>query len=683
MYERRLRLLVVAYVLILCVIGARAFALQVVEVGDHVGQLETRCRRTLSVLPRRGEILYANGTPMAANVPGFGLEVAFRELDDRVLPEPEQLARSLGEWTAQRTELDAAEVAATTTARDRAVLERRLAARRAAGDTRRNELLSTYPEAYERYVRDGLAVRRACAVCGHTVRSIDPPTRSCRECGTPGRFEVLPPFDVQELADLLDEERATVDASLARALLRRARRPAYRLHALMVRIEPHAAEEIALKPWRFAGLDAVPRAARIRDDLAAQLVGRTRLPTAADMERLTDPAREADGLHIYSEAEVYPALVGAWGLEAQFDDHLRGVPGRSVRVREHDGVEPYRTEIRREVMDGAPLQTSIVPRLQRAAEEIVARAPAHGAGAAIVMDVRTGAILAMASASSDGLNHAHVHVQPGSVFKLITALAILETGLDPEEEVVCNKSGVMRGRGKYVCMHAHGPIALVEAFERSCNGYFAQQAARLGAEPLAASFRSFGLERRFDLGLGDMHLGEAGLARSGPEDWERWDLMMIGIGQGRATSTPLQIVTAYARLAAGGTAVTPWLVEPLRPDPTAVRRDPALVRHAPLLQAAARAVVVSGTGQAQVELGNADAAGKSGTAEVLRRDGVDPPSYGQAKYVNNTWFVGYAPHDAPRFAAVVVFERMKPGAHGATEAGDPVGRLLIEALSER
>jgi penicillin-binding protein 2 len=101
--------------------------------------------------------------------------------------------------------------------------------------------------------------------------------------------------------------------------------------------------------------------------------------------------------------------------------------------------------------------------------------------------------------------------------------------------------------------------------------------------------------------------------------------------------------------------------------PAAAGLDASVARYAPLIAEAARRVVTSGTAGGIRELDEVEAAGKSGTGDVV--------ASGKS---NNAWFVAYAPASAPRYVAAVVYEAV-PG-HGATTAGRPVARLLAEAL---
>ncbi len=694
MYELRLRWLCGVFLLVLGVIGVRAFAVQVADAGDHVTAFRDRQLRSFSVLPHRGDILFADGTRMAWNVPGFALEVAFEDFDDRSLPTSAVLDDSF----RRRLDLDRQEererLERCVTPAERERVARQLVATRDAREKRRAEMVADTDGLATRVTKGGLGLLWECGRCGRRVKDTQAPKAKCRQCGTRGAFALLPPLDLDELARVLETDVATVRASLVRALRRRSATPTHRLHAFMLRIPPEAAKTIAAFPQRFPGLEVRARRARETHDAARSIAGSTRLPTREDLVRLTGKRRADSGLHVYSATEVYQSLMGATFLERRWDEQLRGVPGRASRVLEESGRYSAEFTNVQDVVDGAELRTSIRPALQATASEILEQAPDNGHGAAVVLDVRTGGILALASTRNDGYDHARSHVVPGSVFKLVTAFAFLREGGDSDETRYCSgDSRTPRGRRTH-CEWEHGEVALQEAFQRSCNRYFSTMAERVGVQPMADACRILGMQRNHDIGMETWEqvaslrstVGVAGLAFCGPKQpkgprgWEAADMFYIGIGQGKASCSPLQMAVAYARAASGGRMVQPWIAQPMTTK-RSFDIDPELAAAAPMLRDAARLVVTIGTGRKVGGLARARAAGKSGTAEVdlmvPGKDGTRVPARR-----NNTWFVGYAPHDDPQYVAVVVFESMPSGAHGASTVGKHVAALLLEAVGE-
>lgn len=512
-----------------------------------------------------------------------------------------------------------------------------------------------------------LAPRWRCPVCGTVVRPRSEPA-SCMECDAPGPLELLPCADLRDLARVLAKSTAEVEAAFVRATNEHERAPWIGTHVLFDRIGSDEALALSLDARRFPGVTVRSVRTRTVDPAAAVFVGTTRKAYREEKAALTDPDREASGLRVYTALEVYSMRFGIRGLERTFDAALRGDPGRAYWVQPKDGSP---RELREDipVVDGATVATTLRRNVQVAADEIVRSAPDDAA--AVVLDLSDGSVAAAASRSKDRIHHALSGLRPGSVFKLVTALAVLESGISPQETVVCEGSGRMPSGRRYSCDGSHGAMDLRDAFAESCNAYFETMSERIGAEPLMRACRELGLDENADLHVyGTGSSVRRMLGRSGrffPED-----LRFLGKGQGRALATPLQIAVAYARIATGGRRIVPFVVQDEAPKSLEV--DPSIARFAPLLQDAARAVVTSGTGSGVPGLVALRAAGKSGTGDTAA--GKD--RLGRAKRENNAWFVGYAPAEAPRFVAVVVYERV-PG-HGASTVGPYVARLLEEAL---
>lgn len=659
MYEARLRRLLLAFYVLLGVIGARAFALQVLGATDADGRpwaSLAEASHPMVVLPRRGEILWADGTPMARNVPMFGLEIRWGEVDHRIVPTVEEFRAAWPrELTAeQRDDLE-------KDARDLAEL--------------RERLFHPKPDSLPQ-------TRWTCRVCGTGRASRGAPDRDCRECGQHDFQEELP-IRAEDVSVLCEKDVHNVHLALLGALRRWRLNRDWRSHAFLYRVPESALDAIDIYRDVFAGFVSLPRNGRVVDPLGRWISGGTRPPTDEEAERLAADCRAALGVSELQKETFYPTLLGTSLLEGRFDAALRGYPGESERVRLRENEFRLETRVIRPVVDGEDLRTTLRRGLQELAQEIVeADAPEGGHGAAVVIDVRTGAVVALASTHRDAMDHARSHVIPGSVYKLVTAVALLEAGLSPDAMRTCSgkKVRIPEG-GRYSCMHVDGDIALHDAFVRSCNGYFAQQAVSVGAEALVSAATRLGLEER---PLRDRLVGggatACGLELSSPtthpEQWKVWNLSQIGIGQGAASASPLQTVLAYARVANGGRLIRPFVLERDRPAPGSIEVDPVLARWSRLLRDAMRDVVLDehGTAYDEVALREVRAAGKTGTAEVA----IAPKTF-----LNNTSFVGYAPYDDPRYCAIVVLERMPEKRYGAEAAGNHVAELLREALREQ
>ncbi len=453
-----------------------------------------------------------------------------------------------------------------------------------------------------------------------------------------------------------DEElRAKFDA----AFERHAKRPELGEFDLVRDVDREKASRVALAAAGFPGVVVRCRPARVVDAPSGEVVGRVRPPDAVDAARFKD-ADQADGGRVYTFSEICSMQFGRSGLERAFDDSLRGDPGRARR----NGRRAPSVELA--VVDGAPLVTSIRRDVQALAEDVVHEAT--GDAAAVVVDLADGGVVALASRSRDGFDHAVCALRPGSVFKLVTALALLEAGVSPDETVHCAKHGRLPGGRSYVCDEEHGDVAFTDAFAQSCNCYFETMAERVGVDAMLRACRELGLDANPTLHLAGSPCGLDPVWREGSV-WRPADLAKIGIGQGKALVSPLQVAVAYGRVATGGRRLSPWLVDVERRS--TADTDASIARFAPLIRDAARRCVTVGTGKDVPELDAVEAAGKSGTGDL--RYSKDP-----RKAPNNAWFVAFAPASNPRYVAAVVYESVKD--HGARAAGGPVARLLAEAL---
>ncbi len=354
------------------------------------------------------------------------------------------------------------------------------------------------------------------------------------------------------------------------------------------------------------------------------------------------------------------------------------ISGRAPAVR--SGTEKTRT------MESRTVVTSIDRRLQYVCEK--ALSAAGESGAAVVMDVDSGEILAWASTPKfdprsieDYLDDGDCLLDkvsqgtyaPGSVFKLVTAIAALESGVcDEEQEFTCEGEVVVAGVPVKCTAAAqgHGRLDMGEALAVSCNCYFAQLGELTGCEEIVRTARRLGLGEKV---LADYPQEEAGYIPA-EEEVGPWDTTNISIGQGDILVTPLQIVRLTAVLAAGGLDVKATLYPRARSE----RERKRLISSptAALLDEMMREVMASGSG-AIGDAGGGTAAGKwllsargkTGTAEALW----------QGEAVSNCWFTGYFTVGDRRYAVTVLVER---GVSGSATAL-PVFRSVADFLAER
>ncbi len=396
--------------------------------------------------------------------------------------------------------------------------------------------------------------------------------------------------------------------------------------------------------------------------------------------------------------------VGISGLEAWGERILAGRNGGRLYVVDAEGnyvrgVAEHRPE------RGRSIYTTIDRQLQQQAEAAIS----NRRGAIVAIDVKSGAIRAMASGPSFDnnifirttdawtlqatlsdprqplFNRATQGLYPtGSVFKIITLAAALESGLSPQHGFYC--PGYWDGLGamnrKYCWLKTgHGNVSLQDALTASCNVTFYEVGAILDGidQNLLPTYgRAFGLGQETGL----LEMAEAAGIMPDPEwkrstyqeGWATGDAVNLAIGQGFLVTTPLQMTRAIAAVANGGTLYRPYLVERVAEgnrypeevtQPEAMGQLPISAENLAIVQAAMRGVTTRPLGTATHRfqgLGVA-VAGKTGTAEQ--------PIEGELPH---SWFAGYFPADDPEIAMVVMVEN---AGEGSTVAA-PLFRQVVE-----
>lgn len=391
--------------------------------------------------------------------------------------------------------------------------------------------------------------------------------------------------------------------------------------------------------------------------------------------------------------------VGKDGIERELEDHLRGRPG-AKRVEVTARGKLVRELATRPDQPGGTLRLTIDAPLQSYA----ARRLGPNSGAAIVLDCDTGGILALASmpsydpnSFSDGIGRDEWRMlsdderrplynkallamyPPGSTFKPVHALAILEAGIDPAETVFC-PGGYRLGNRFYRCLGRHGSVDLTRAIAKSCNTYFYAMGRRIGIERIARAARMAGLGKKYDLPVPSLNYGtvpdSAWKRRKYDQDWTQSDTLNAAIGQGYVLVTPLQLAVAAARIASGRMLEPNLLLARAKGDAPPLPIPPdflAAVRNG-------MREVVNGAGTAgrsRLPLDGIEMAGKTGTAQVRRIAGGQRGGLGVPwKYRDHGLFIFFAPTDRPRYAGAVVVEHGMSGSGAAA----PVARDMMTFL---
>ena len=384
--------------------------------------------------------------------------------------------------------------------------------------------------------------------------------------------------------------------------------------------------------------------------------------------------------------------VGQSGLELRYNDVLAGVPGRIVTEVDAkartlpDGVTLYVP-----AQAGSTLRLTIDREVQAAVERAVrecAQVNEAQQVQAIVMDVNTGAVRAMAMYPTydpadpprddiEQLNElmrittlSDVY-EPGSTFKMLTAAAAIDCGAtNPQEGFYC--SGRITVSGSTVrCWGApHGAETMKKALQNSCNPVFTQLALRLGSDRFYRYLHAFGLGKRTGIDL----YGEASgilIAQSRVKDV---DLARIGFGQSVAV-TPIQMITAACAVVNGGRLMKPYLVEAILSEDgkeTEVANPISAATSATMRELLGSVVAEGGGKNARVD--GWSVGGKTGTAQIYKNGRIE-------SNLHIGSFVGFAPVEEPEVAVLVIVDeaQVKPD-YGGTTAAPFAAQIFSEIL---
>ncbi|HEX4470527.1 MAG TPA: penicillin-binding transpeptidase domain-containing protein [Nocardioides sp.] len=311
-------------------------------------------------------------------------------------------------------------------------------------------------------------------------------------------------------------------------------------------------------------------------------------------------------------------VAGLSGLEARYDEQLRGTPGVVVRAVDSAGSSAGnsagkgRTLLKQAAKPGEPLRLTLDPRLETLAEHILSTV--GPASAIVAIKPSTGAILAAANGpGNNGYNDAtYGRFAPGSTFKTVSSLALLARGVTPSSPVDCptsvNVDGKVFTNDSEYPAGANGQIDLATALANSCNTAYINERTKLGSKDLVNAAATLGMGVDHDLGF-PAYFGN--VQPPGSETTKAADM----IGQGQDLASPMTMATVMASVVAGHTVV-PQLVTSVKPAAT---QSPAITasQEADLKQML-RGVVTGGTGSGLADVPGPPVIAKTGTAEFDR-----------------------------------------------------------------
>lgn len=401
------------------------------------------------------------------------------------------------------------------------------------------------------------------------------------------------------------------------------------------------------------------------------------------------------------------------GLELEYDQYLKGVSGgKEIEVDARGNL--HRVLREKQSKPGVDIILNIDIPLQKKAEGLLR----NRQGVIICLDPGNGEILAMASSpdydpavfaekktkdiaalikSSDSplFNRAiQGRYPPGSIFKVISAGAFIEEGIGSENTAFICKGKMELGR-TFSCWEkeGHARINLIEAIAYSCDIYFYNLALKTGIDHLSRYALESGLGKNTGI---DLPYEKKGFVPSrswkknffrifSQKKWYPGETMVVAIGQGHITVTPLQMAVLYAAIANKGDIYKPHLVRAMERGGKEISiYKPAPAGRLPFNQKTLSIIrkglyeVVQGHGEKEgtgimAKMEKVKAAGKTGTAQVVGKNKFENKEV-PFKYRDHAWFAGFAPYENPEIVVVVLIEH---GGSGANVAA-PIFKELME-----
>jgi len=395
-------------------------------------------------------------------------------------------------------------------------------------------------------------------------------------------------------------------------------------------------------------------------------------------------SEEPESEYFVQKAISMNSLFGKTGIEKTYNSSLMGVPGERFEEITLDTMRADKLILERPSIPGNNIILTIDDRIQGIAEKALGKRK----GSVVVMDPWSGEVLAMAAFPRYNLNTLNRDystlsknpqkpflnrpiqsaLPPGSVFKIVTAIAALEEDkIDEDTQFACYGS-LKVGGSRFRCFseYGHGLLNVEEAMQYSCNVFFFEAAKVLGGSLLKKWADKFGLGNATEIDLAYEKKGNM------PESKSMSQTVNLSIGQGAMLVTPIQVTKMIAMIANDGWYINPYILQKItgyngnmildNEHPPAERIDVS-EENIDIIKRSLRKVVTAGTAK-KTGLGELRVAGKTGTTQTAHDD------------INHAWFVGYAPYKKPKYCFTVVIEHT--AGHGAEVAGPVVKSLLTQ-----
>ncbi|ACM60404.1 penicillin-binding protein 2 [Caldicellulosiruptor bescii] len=487
----------------------------------------------------------------------------------------------------------------------------------------------------------------------------------------------------------------------------------YQPVTIAVDISMKTIAEIEERRREFSFVNIEAKAVRVYKDAIynAFVVGRIGKITQEQYEKLKDKGYSQD------------SLIGVEGIEKRCEDYLRGKDGlQLIEVDKFGRINDVKIE--KQPTKGANVYLTVDSKLQKVAYESLRKVlqkirngdygekfPKANSGAAVVIDIKTGNVLALTSYPSYNpnvfikgitasewyklindptrpmFNRAIAGVYPpGSTFKILTAIAGLQEGvIKPDEKILDTgrylyyaKSGFTPACWIWNRYHTtHGWVNVEDALKVSCNVFFYETGRRLGIERIDKYATLFGLGGKTGIQLDGESNGilanEENKKKIFNQPWYPGDTVLAAIGQSINAFTPIQMASFIATVANGGTRYQVNLIDKIVDANGKIiyKSVPKVLSKVKMYESTKKAVFEGMKSVTSEEGGTARQAFKDLPFTVAGKTGTSQYSNSSAAHA---WFVGFAPYDDPQIAFAIILEN---GGHGSYAAY--VARDIIDA----
>ncbi|RLB81681.1 MAG: penicillin-binding protein 2 [Deltaproteobacteria bacterium] len=407
-------------------------------------------------------------------------------------------------------------------------------------------------------------------------------------------------------------------------------------------------------------------------------------------------------------------FVGKFGVEKAYEPYLHGKRGKQqIEVNALGQItRVLKTE---EAVSGKNIYLTLDVGLQRKAEALLA----GKVGTAVAMDPSNGHILAMASSPAfdpnafvEGMTYdswndltsnqfrpmenkaIQGQYPPGSIYKIVTAMAGLEEGVITEQTRIFCPGYYRYGDRTFRCWKrgGHGFMNVIDALAQSCDVFFYQVGEKLGVDRLAKYAKACGLGSPTGIVLdrearGLVPTSRWKLSRLGML-WQGGETLSVAIGQGFNLVTPIQMLSLISAVANGGTRYKPLVVRRIESSdgslvkeqvPVPIGRLPASEKTLQIIMKGLLNAVNKPTGTGwNAHIPGVNVAGKTGTAQVVGMEEDNEKKSVESQrldFRDHSWFISFAPAEDPRIAVTVLVEH---GGHGSRTAA-PLSREMIKA----